>query len=1003
MATHVSQVFTYSSPQELQKVMLDRISSAKSSDPFYPITLLVGSPLQGMLLRRQISELNSVAGIAALANVRVMTPVECVEDLWRATGNLVVGRTSSSVIEATIYALMEADSETGDSLQSMTTAYAIAGVYSKLEFVTTANVQKMMDSDLCNSTQRRVLDLVLRARGSQHGAQIFDITRQLTALVEKGNSGILNQVGQVHCLLEGIPNELNVLLSAIDARFGKLNRYEMAQLIDKTVRLNPGMLLVSSSDPQTEASIAVRSAIQNLSDFDADKIAILFPDETQYLGQIQTELDLAGIAWHGKSRTVSQESVLSRTLDVLLEAFADRNERFSGLDRPRLMRLLENGYLKIDTVEIGVDRVRKYVRRNDLYADAVKWLDVLSTLESRDEEEKESDVQAHLRLLVSTIEAELTLLAACKTWSALGDRLLKSVLRLHQDFQTLSDGSIEEKVWKDIQKVLLVEVKALDELSANDASLQLPLDPKNLLRLVRKRIGERRIRHGNLSTGIFVGHITEAQFVQFDVVYVLGATEGLLPPNVNPDPFLPSRLLAEIDELSMATSNRENLPESLGRTLGNVLNGAKKSVILRPRGGTQVKLENEQSRYLPPALQEKESPDSSLVLTAKSFLDSFQLEIDGRVLAPVSSRDQRLLRATSKPVSDSAFESSMAAWRDPSFNEYFGNLKNLAESGTIWDVNTPIALSSTRIDSYMACQYKFFAGSVLGFSDSDRRDSRDDFSATSFGVFFHEAMDRFIKDLAAQNALPGEGQGFSLGASEVFLERYLKTNLMRFIATGRNGWDRSLQMHLATLAQTLPQFFAEEATVLRGNPALAIVQSEASFGKGAVYKDRNDPDKGVSWDLSVADADGQEHRLVGQADRLDASLDGLSVGIMDFKTGSRKRQVEKLAIGARGQNDSIETLQDVIYKLAAQARYPDAQSVKVHFVFVAEKGEKMFLPAPYSDDPKQLLPKVLKQIKDSGLTGAYLAKSDDYCKACSYLKGVTDIVVRKNKPKKEKK
>jgi ATP-dependent helicase/DNAse subunit B len=844
---------------------------------------------------------------------------------------------------------------------------------------------------------------VLKARLAQHDVQTYELTRQVAEFLAKENDGALDQIGQVHCLLEAIPNELSSLLSVIADRSGNIFRYEMSQLTDKNINANPDLLLVSASDPQTEASIVARAALQKLADYDADRIAILYPDESQYLVQMQTELDLAGVAWHGKSRTVSQQSALSRTLDVLLESFSERNTDFSGLDRPRLMRLLENGQLKIDTVEINCDKIRKYVRRNDLYADAVKWLDVLSSLETLGEEEKEADVQAHLRLLVSTVEAELTLLSKCKTWADLGERLLKSVLRIHQDFQVMPDGSIEEIVWKDVQKVLTTEVKALDELSAKDPSLQLKVDPKNLLRLVRKRIGERRLRHGNLSTGVFVGNITESKFVQFDVVYVLGATEGLLPPSVNPDPFLPSRLLAEIGELSMATANRENLPDSLGRILGNALNGAKKTVILRPRSGTQVKLENEPSRYLPTSLHDDEAPESPHVVMANSFLASFELEIDGKLIGPVSLRDQRLVKATLNPVLDKVFEKSMAAWRDPSFNEYFGNLEKLAKTKKAWEVNTSIPLSSTRIDSFISCQYKFFAGSVLGFSDNDRRDSRDDFSATSFGVFFHEAMDRYIKDLASQNKVPSEGQAFPEGSSQIFIERYLTPNLMRFIATGRNGWDRSLQMHLATLLQTLPQFFAQEVSVLRGSPALAVVESEASFGKGAVYKDPNDSTKDVEWNLTVADADGVEHRLVGQADRLDASLDGTSVGVMDFKTGSRKRQVEKLGIGVRGQKSSVETLQDVIYKLAAEARYPNAESVKVNFVFVAEKGERMFLEAPYSDDPKNLLPTVLKQIKDSGITGTYSAKSDDYCKACSYLADVTDIVIRKNKPKKEKK
>jgi hypothetical protein len=199
----------------------------------------------------------------------------------------------------------------------------------------------------------------------------------------------------------------------------------------------------------------------------------------------------------------------------------------------------------------------------------------------------------------------------------------------------------------------------------------------------------------------------------------------------------------------------------------------------------------------------------------------------------------------------------------------------------------------------------------------------------------------------------------------------------------------------------LTHFFGEEANVLRGDPALAIVDSEASFGKGAVYKDPNDPDKDIEWNLSVADADGDEHRLVGQADRLDASIDGSAVGVMDFKTGSRKRQIKKLAIGARGQGKNVKTLQDVIYRLAAEARYPKADSVKVNFVFVGEKGDRMFLEAPYANDPKELLPKVLKEIKDSGTSGDYSAQADEYCKACSYLADVTDIVTRKIKSQEE--
>lgn len=988
------------SPDELQQSILTKIAKVKESDPFAPIVLVVDNPLQGMLLRRQLAESLAKNEVRSLANILVQTPLELVEDLWQKTGNLVEPQPSSSVIEATIYSLMGSNSKDAESLQSMTTSHAIAGASRKLQFVSEENIKLMMDAEITNSTQRRVLELVLKARSVQSSKQPAEMCSELVEMINSCSESQVRSIGQVHLVLESIPNLLGQTLEALARKSNEVFQYRIADLNTKTISDSDATTLVSAPDPWTEASIAVRSIFREIKNFDADKIAILYPDESQYLGQVINEIESAGLAWHGRSGNLAQSSFFARSLEIILECLNDRQDGYSGFDRPKLMRLLQNGNLVVDSIQIDVDKVRKYVRRNDLYADCLGWLEILDTLDAPSEEANEPVAKTHLKLLVQTIEAELQFLSRCENWTQLGERLMISIKRIHEGLYSNLEGSIEERSLQEIQKVLSVELRALDELSFRDSNLTLKIDFGNLLRLVQKRISEKRIRHGNLSTGIFVGSLLDALYLKFDVVYVLGATEGLLPSAVNSDPFLPSHLLEIISEHSLVANSKESQPQLLGKALNNILQSAKVKTILRPRGGMKDKLEDEPSRYLPATLNEKEAKDSDQVVVVNSFPASFMVELNSKSLGPVTKRDIALLQSWANPLLDPVFVSSLSAWNNPKFDEYFGNLEKLAKAAPIWEVNSQIALSSTRIDSFIGCPYNFFASSVLGFNTNDRKDLLDDFSSASFGIFFHQAMERFIKVLAKEGVLPRENQGFKAEVTQVFVDEFLMPNLNRFVLTGRNGWKRSLKIHLDTLLRTLPSFFERESVFLRSDPALGIVDAEVSFGKSAVYKDQENSEKDVEWNLSVADADGDEHRIVGQVDRLDASADGLAVGIMDFKTGSREKQVKKLGIGARGQSKNVYTLQDVIYKRAALARYPHANSVRVNFVFPAEIGDRMFLEAKYADDPKNLLEGVLKKIKDAGKSGHYLPLGTgtlldhDYCKACSSLADITEIVNR---------
>jgi len=992
-------VFHYESVTQLHTTILQRIATFKQKDPFAPVLIVANSPLEGFLVRRQLAELNAKDQSKAIANIQVTTISEFVNNLCLKAGFWDIARTRTTVLEATIYALMESSSGESESLQSMTTANAIAKVYKKLEQVSDADIKAMANAKIATSTQRRVLELVLEARKVQPGILPSDAIRNLTNEIENLDL-VLSDIGQIHSLVQGFPKATLSLLEKIQDLTGNVFLYEPATQTIAKFQPRSEKQLVSAPDPATEASVAVRAVVRQIAKNHADRIAIIYGDESQYLNQVQDELTAARVHWHGKGRTMAQQSVLYRTLDILLQALEDRTTQVSGFDRPKLMRLIQNGNLHVDGIEISSDKVRKFVRRQEIYGDVFKWLSILASLESEATDDKDTTARDHLGLLVNTIETGLRHLETAKTWGELGRRLLGLTKQFHEGF-TPEEGSTEERVWNELCKVLENETRAIDELARSNPELKLDIDSSNLLRLVRKRVGEATVRHGNLSTGVFVGSIQEAQTLSFDAIFLLGATEGILPPSVNADPFLPSALLQLVAEDGLAEWSRENQPKNISRVLSPCLAAAQKVIIFRPRGGTAGKLEDEPSRYLPEDLNEKERADSARIHLISSQRRSFDLELDDERLGPVSDYDQALAVAEVERRVDVDFQRSMEAWRNPKFDEYFGNLANQAKVGPIWERNHVFPLSSTRIDSYLQCPYKFFAGTILGLNDNDRSDVLDEFSATAFGIYFHQAMDKFIKDLANRGQLPASGASFAPESVKIFLTNYLEPSFNRFIATGKNGWNRSLEMHISKLLKTLPVFFETEATHLRSNPDLLINSSEDSFGKGVLLPENEVTEDRNSWNVEINDEEGESHKIVGQVDRLDVSPDRKSVGVMDFKTGSRKNFVEKkLGILKTKQSDNVMTLQDVIYRAAALQRFGEDVSVKVKFVFPTQSEDKMFVEAIYANDPKNLLPKTLSKIKLSGLTGDYAAREDAYCKPCQYLNDLTDMIIRAKKTEK---
>jgi len=986
----------YSSASELQQEIAKAIRSSRNDNVLAPVTLLVDQPLQGFLFRRQLAETYAGNELTALGNIQVLTLSELVEGCAELLGIRTEPQPSMQVIEAAIYALM-ANSKNSDSQsnQSLATASAIAKVFRKLDFVDSGKLIELSAHPSLNATQSDVIWYVLEARKLFQDRLVSDKLGKI--LVNGLDKEAFSTFGQIHSLISALPSAIRELFELI-AKSG----VSISHWIPSTIegQLSPDLTnskVISCPDPLTEVSVVTRGVMKDLAEVRADRIAILAPTLSEYGSQLYRALEDAEITFHGKGRFIGQQSTLFRTLQILVEALAQRREDHSGFDRPKLMRLLQNATLSVRGVEIETKYVRKWIRKNSLYDDTAKWMQVIDQLEAEAVHDNDQISAEHLKHLINYIESDLRTLSFAGSWSELGEGLLSLTESLHGNELNLDDDSIEKKGWSSIRKLLLNELPLLDSISLPDAKkMGVPVDRLNLARWLESQLGSRRVTKGDWSAGIFVGTIDSAKFLKFDSVYILGATEGLLPAVSKTDPFLPKALLELLGERDLAVKTSEDAAQQTLDVLSSVIGGASKVVITRPRAGTSAKLDDVESRYLPQDFRRGDGKTRQHFLEIPSFLTSlYSSEIE----TPLASSADKSL---TNPIVDNddwqKFSKSMWAWRNPNFNEYFGNLSGLTPSRKIWFPTDLRPLSSSRIDTFLRCPYEFFALTVLGFNSNDKPDLLKSFSPTAFGTFYHREMEYFIKALKEKNQLPGPGEEWAGRAVGAFLSRITAANVVAsFTSTGRGGWGTSFGLHFMKVIRGTRYFFGTEPSMLRGNPALKIESAEHPFGK-----------PGQDMQVVVQDDGGKTHWLVGQMDRFDLSHDSRSAGVMDFKTGSRTKQLTKLGIGkTTRQSKNVYTLQDVIYRKAVLSQYGEA-SVRVHFVFISEEPDEMYVEAIFADDPNGLLPKKLSEIRESGETGIFVPQSPgstfdhDYCRVCSSLGDVSDIVKAKYKKSLER-
>ena len=965
--------FEYSAVSNLHSDIQARIQEHKQMSPMAAVVLVTDSPLQGLLLRRQLVE---SATSVAVGNIQVKMIDEVVADVFRELGEEPGSFPSEAALDAACYSAMLNNpifASTGS--EALTTANGIATVYSKLRFNSDANLLKLLSGQI-SDTQKAVIESVLSARNIlQEKLGVTKLPEQIEGLIGGIKLSRAAEISNTLYLLltENMPKLVNVFFETLPFCV----RYEIAGI---EAKIHSADNYFTTPDPQTESELAVAQVV-NLVDAETDPvdIAITYASGQQYGRLLGTALDDSGIVWNGAVDTISQSSNLYRGFDLILQMLEKRTATRSGVDRPLLMRLLESGDFFVDDMLLEANMCRQFVRDKEIYGDAVGWLKVIGKLPNpaRPREVKAAE---ELKALLKSLQRALQRLSESKTWEQFGSELFEVVgnFYLGVNEENLSDD--EKNVVRMFKQVLLQELPELDLLKPENLDGLLP-SASAVRSFINRKVGQKNHRHGSLAVGVHLSSIQDIRILNFKKIILVGATDGLLPSPSNEMSFLTDQMLESLGELGQGATSVTDKPDLLGRQLSAIVAG-KSLVITRSRSAMAGKLDDVPSRFL-----NLQSIPEATVIESFNHLRSASSDV------PTTSRD---IQAISKSLeNDKALEPSqkrtleaLSIFRSPTGQDYFGKVSSIPELHSI----ATKGLSASSIEAFIDCEYKFFVTRTLGFYTGERQDTLEIWRAKDFGNLIHNSMENFLNDLSGRGELPKGQQPFTDSQVESYFANYLDAELKDFYAKGHDVWRSGFEALMERVKANLRDFFSSELGALRAPNDLAVHASELAFGNEEVEKDK-----------TMLQVPGRKPvGLIGRIDRVDIDEDQIKAGVLDFKSGKLDASELKKQLGRpkeRNPNKGLvqrTKVQDLVYTVALRQKYPSLENIEVTFAYISSGTKTEYVKAEWAEPAESKLAGIVGQIysaeDNSSFPVTHSSKigENTYCDVCQRLGWVAE-------------
>jgi RecB family exonuclease len=678
--------------------------------------------------------------------------------------------------------------------------------------------------------------------------------------------------------------------------------------------------VISTTDADEEVRAAVRVIIDAArAGVPFARMALVWGSDEPYARIVEAQLAAAGLPRNGTPVRTIAESVAGRTVRKLL-ALPDRRFR-----RSDVMGVLSAApVVGRDGRLVPADAWERASREAGV-VDGEDWERLLAThaarLGARAEEaahDEREALAAHLRAeaaqaralsrFVSRLQESLDAVASTTTWASMAEGvsgLLLSLLGEERDAWPAEEQRAADRV------ALAIEgLAGLDAIGGPQPTLDV------FRRSLEAGLEAALRRTGRFGEGVLVGPLSVVTGLALDRVIVLGLAEGTLPSARLEDSLLPDADRAVTGgELPLL---RDAEHEERHRFLAAIA-AARRTTLCFPRGDLRRPGERVPSRWLAgvaplaPAvapvqltLWDQPVPVDEVAEIAVHAVPSFTGGVRAAVFAPTEQeyRLQRLLTGAGID-GDDIITSGMAMARaraSARFTRYDGNL---ARAGIEAPSHAPVT-SATRLETWAACPFRYFAEMVLGITVPEDPERVLQIDPLDRGSLVHEVLERFISGVMAGE--PRDEAHLRVVAATVFAE---------YEARGVTGraifWQRDRDRLLGDLLE-----FLERDAVHPGTP----VRTELRFGT---------PEP-VRVDLG----DGRAVAFRGSVDRVDEDDDG-SLTVIDYKTGNVNRYV---GLAADDPTLGGRKFQLAVYAQAARhALGRPGAPVWAEYWFVTTKGK----------------------------------------------------------------
>jgi RecB family exonuclease len=561
---------------------------------------------------------------------------------------------------------------------------------------------------------------------------------------------------------------------------------------------------------------------------------------------------------------------------------------------------------------------------------------------------READIAYGLHDFVDDLRARLNQVAEAGTWRELGAAALRlwSATLNGDDIDRLAPE--EQRATERITQTL-TSLTALDNVAA-------PADPVLLRQLVELELTDDLDRIGRIGVGVHVGPIAEGIGENVDMVFIVGAAEGVLPPRAEDDPLLPDRVRAGTGG---ALPTRAQLLAGRHRQVLSALAAAPEGgrVFSFPRGDLRVGGSRVPSRWLLPTLramagradlQATEWQQVEGLHELPSYAGALErstcpaTEQEWRQRAAVDRRD-----APGDPVLARARE-ARAARLSSRFTAFDGNLAG----EDLPDPTVGHPISATALEAWVHCPHGYFLRYLLRIAPVEQPEEVVRISALDRGTVLHDVLEQLVRRAVGNGWAPGPDEPWPALAHDVLAEAANK-RFAEAEAEGVTGFALLWEQDREALRADLFEWIGHDDQRRREHGGLVPVAAEWAFA-------------GIEIPLG----DGRTLRMRGKIDRIDRASDGRLV-VTDYKTG----KPDSYASLHNDPCDRGQRLQLPVYALAASAAYGSAGTpVCSEYWFTSRRGQFKRIGYPVDGPVLEQARTALRTAVDGISRGMFLAR-----------------------------